>query len=120
MDGTKLSKASLRAMLCVSPSWGEMRGSVARKKVGETTRSQSDFSEGQKGPYGRSPKKPTVGFEDDLPWVAKTTHSRFLFRPSVEPSFWACIEGGESLLQEADLLLETLELVAQAGRFDEV
>jgi len=32
------------------------------KKVGETTRSQSDFSEGQKGPYGRSPKKTTEGF----------------------------------------------------------
>ena len=51
------------------------------KKVGETTRSQSDFSEGQKGPYGRSPKKPTVGFEDDLPWVASTTYRRF-FSPT--------------------------------------
>ena len=85
MDGTKLSKASLRAMLCVSPVWGEGRGFVAMKKVGEITRSQSDFSEGQKGPYGRSPKKPTVGFEGDLPWVVSTTYSRFFFCPLREP-----------------------------------
>ena len=85
MDGTKLSKLPLRAMLCVRPRWGEMRGFVAMKKVGETTRSQSDFSEGQKGPYGRSPKKPTVGFEDDLPWVVSTTYSRFFFCPLREP-----------------------------------
>ena len=32
-----------------------------------------------KGTYGRSPKKSTVGFEDDLPWVALTTYSRFYF-----------------------------------------
>ena len=30
----------------------------------------------KKGAYGRSPKKPIVGFEDDLPWVASTTYSR--------------------------------------------
>ena len=85
MDGTKLSKLPLRAMLCFRPRWGEMRGFVAMKKVGETTRSQSDFSEGQKGPYGRSPKKPTVGFEDDLPWVVSTTYSRFFSAPSESP-----------------------------------
>ena len=85
MDGTKLSKASLRAMLCVSPVWGEMRGFVVMKNEGKTTRSQSDFSEGQKGPYGRSPKKTTVGFEDDLPWVVSTTYSRFFFCPLREP-----------------------------------
>ena len=33
---------------------------------------------GEKGPYGRSSKKPTVGRDDDLPWVASTTYSRFL------------------------------------------
>ena len=85
MDGTKLSKASLRAMLCVSPVWGEMRGFVVMKNEGKTTRSQSDFSEGQKGPYGRSPKKPTVGFEDDLPWVVETTYSSFFSAPSESP-----------------------------------
>ena len=26
--------------------------------------------------YGRSPKKPTVGRIDDLPWVASTTYRR--------------------------------------------
>ena len=62
-----------------------MRDFVAMKKEGKTTRSQSDFSEGQKGPYGRSPKKPTVGFEDDLPWVVSTTYSRFFFCPLREP-----------------------------------
>ena len=37
--------------------------------------------EGQKTTYGRSPKKPTVGRLTDLPWVAKTTHSRFYLGP---------------------------------------
>ena len=69
---------------------------MAMKKVGETTRSQSDFSEGQKGPYGRSPKKPTVGFEDDLPWVASTTYSRFYFGLSEGYSPSARDEGAES------------------------
>ena len=66
------------------------------KKVGETTRSQSDFSEGQKGLYGRSPKKPTVGFEDDLPWVASTTYSRFYFGLSEGLIPSARDEGAES------------------------
>lgn len=61
-----------------------------------------------------------MGRLDDLPWVAKATYSRFLFCSSVGRSFEPRTEGGEGLLQEADLLLETLELVAQAGRFDEV
>ena len=74
----------------------------------------------KKTTYGRSPKKPTVGRLTDLPWVAKATYRRFLFRPSVGHSFCPRTEGEERLLQEADLLLETLELVAQAGRFDEV
>ena len=85
MDGTKLSKVVLRAMLCVRPRWGEMRGLAVKKKEGKTIRSQSDFSEGQKGPYGRSPKKPTVGFEDDLPWVASTTYRRVLLGGTVAP-----------------------------------
>ena len=33
---------------------------------------------GEKGPYGRSSKKPTVGRDDDLQWIASTTYSRFL------------------------------------------
>lgn len=77
-------------------------------------------TETKKTTHGRSSLKPTVGRLTDLLWVAKATHSRFLFCPSVERSFEPRTEGGERLLQEADLLLETLELVAQAGRFDEV
>ena len=48
------------------------------------------------------------------------TYSRFLFCPSAGCSFEPRMEGGERLLQEADLFLEALELVAQASRFDEV
>ena len=36
-------------------------------------------SRGQKGMHGRSPKKPTVGREDDLQWVASATYRRFYF-----------------------------------------
>ena len=32
---------------------------------------------GQKTTYGRSSKKPTVGRDDDLLWVAKATYRRF-------------------------------------------
>ena len=74
----------------------------------------------KKTTHGRSSLKPTVGRLTDLPWIAKATHSRSFFTPSVEPSLGACVEGGLGLLQEADFLLETLELVAQAGCFDEV
>ena len=31
----------------------------------------------KKDPNGRSPKKPTVGRHDDLPWVAEATYRRF-------------------------------------------
>ena len=65
------------------------------KKVGETTRSQSDFLEGQKGPYGRSPKKPTVGFEDDLPWVVSTTYRRSLFYPPEGGAFPPSADGSQ-------------------------
>ena len=37
---------------------------------------------GEKTTYGRSPKKPTVGRIDDLPWVGKATYRRSFFRPS--------------------------------------
>ena len=50
----------------------------------------------QKGTYGRSPKKPTVGFEDDLPWVASTTYSRFYFGLSEGLAPSARDEGVES------------------------
>ena len=83
-------------------------------------RSTSGLAEGQKTTYGRSSLKPTVGRLTDLPWVAKATYRRSFFTPSAGRSFEPRTEGEERLLQEADLLLETLELVAQAGRFDEV
>ena len=51
---------------------------------------------GVKTIHGRSPKKPTVGFEDDLPWVASTTYSRFYFGLSEGYSPSARDEGAES------------------------
>ena len=46
--------------------------------------------------HGRSLKKPTVGFEDDLPWVASTTYRRFYFGLSEGYSPSARDEGAES------------------------
>ena len=37
------------------------------------------LARGQKGIYGRSSKKPIVGRDDDLQWVALATYSRFYF-----------------------------------------
>ena len=37
------------------------------------------LAKGQKGIYGRSSKKPTVGRDDDLPWVALAIYCRFYF-----------------------------------------
>ena len=39
---------------------------------------RSPFSKVEKGPYGRSSKKPTVGRRDDLQWVASATYRRSL------------------------------------------
>ncbi len=36
------------------------------------------LSKVEKGPYGRSSKKPTVGRHDDLQWVASATYRRSL------------------------------------------
>ena len=38
------------------------------------------FRRGEKTTHGRSSKKPTVGRQCDLPWVGKTTYSRFFSR----------------------------------------
>ena len=45
--------------------------------------SDRTLGEGERGTYGRLPKKPTVGRIDDLPWVGKATYRRSFFR-SVE------------------------------------
>ena len=74
----------------------------------------------KKTTHGRSSLKPTVGRLTDLLWVAKAIYRRSFFTPSAGCSFEPRTEFGERLLQEADLLLEALELVAQAGCFDEV
>ena len=39
-------------------------------------------SRGQKGMHGRSPKKPTVGREDDLLWVVDAIYRRSFSCPS--------------------------------------
>ena len=50
--------------------------------AGSQRRLPIDSSGGEKGPYGRSSKKPTVGFTCDLPWVVETTYSGFFLTPS--------------------------------------
>ena len=42
---------------------------------------------------GRGQKNPTVGRRCDLPWVVKTTYSRFFWRPTVGPILGSS-EGG--------------------------
>ena len=48
-------------------------------RQGASTLGNGALGKGVKATYGRSPKKPTVGRDDDLQWVALTTYCRFYF-----------------------------------------
>ena len=48
-------------------------------RQGASTLGNGALGKGEKTTYGRSPKKPTVGFEDDPRYVASATYRRFYF-----------------------------------------
>jgi len=68
---------------------------------------------GKKGPYGRSSKKPTVGRDDDLPWVAETTYSRF-FSPPPRARMTSALERGRTRCHKMRILAHALLVVQQA------
>ena len=63
------------------------------------------FRRGKKTTHGRSSKKPTVGRRCDLPWVGKTTYSRFFRGLWMTPLETACGAGLRGVGEDAVLCL---------------